>query len=283
MKDLKPKKQQQKEEQPRFLDVPLELIDTEGQSVRDMQDDDHVVELAMSISTHGLLQPIVLSPKKDGRFQLDAGFHRLAAFHRLRKLIIPAQIKYEDTGPVKAIALVENIVRKNMTLDEEVKAVFYLYNDEELSISSICDLTGKSTQWVQRRIMIPNLPQDVLEDLIEGRISIGHAEILSQLKDDSTRRLVLNQVITGKLSTRQTDELANLYLQAPEINEAIEAGLQTARQIQQETKIYRKCEGCSEIHRIEEVRFICVCAHCFNIFESMKLEAIEKRRKKNGD
>lgn len=242
-----------------YSTIPIELIEVEGQSVRAAQDDDHVVELAMSISKHGLLQPIVVRKKDNGRYQLEAGFHRLAACLRLNWKEIPAHIREDTTAPVKGIALVENIVRRDMSLEEEVKAINFLNSDEGLSPSSICDLLGKSRGWVDQRLAIPNYPEDVKQELLDGNLSIGKAEIISKLKNDGARALVINQVISAKLTLKQTDDLIEMYLVAPSIQSAVEAGLQKAQEIQDTPKTYRKCELCGRLREMMEIKFITVC------------------------
>ena len=242
-----------------FLNIPLNLIDTEGQSVRAAMDDDHVVELAMSIAKHGLLEPIVVRKKDDGRYQLEAGFHRLAAISRLNSKYIPSHVRPTSTTPVKAIALIENIVRRDMSLDEQVKAVNFLNHDEGLSPSSICDLLGKSRIWVDQRLAIPNYPEDVKRELLDGNLTIGKAEILTKLEHDGTRALVINQVISGKLTAKQTNDLVEMYLAAPSIQGAIEAGMEKAQEIQDTPKSYRKCELCGRIRELMEIKFISVC------------------------
>ena len=242
-----------------FSSLSIDLIDTEGQSVRAAMDDDHVVELAMSIAKHGLLEPIVVRQKEDGRYQLEAGFHRLAAASRLKWKTIPSHIRENSTAPVKAIALIENIVRRDMSLDEQVKAVNFLHHDENLSPSSICDLLGKSRLWVDQRLAIPNYPEDVKQELMDGNLTIGKAEILTKIKNDGTRALVINQVISGKLTAKQANDLVEMYLAAPSIQGAIEAGMQKAHEIQETPKSFRKCELCGRIRELMEIKFITVC------------------------
>jgi len=265
------------------LDIPLFLIHSEGQSVREATDDDHVVELAMSISKHGLLEPIVVEEMENGEYQLLAGFHRLAAFYRLRKETVPAIIRQEKTGPVKAIALVENIVRKDMSLDEQVKAVNYLHTEENLSISSICDLIGKGTAWVQKRLMIPNLPEEVLIELMDGIISISHAEAIGAVSDPSLRRILLNQVVNQKLTARQTEDLATLYLQAPSVSFAIEAGMEAAKEIQNQQKATRRCDIGGEMMSIEHLTFVAICPTCLAEIHDTLEEKYKREAKKDGD
>jgi len=242
-----------------FSKIEIASIDVEGQSVREAMNDDHVVELAMSIAKHGLLQPIVLRPKEDGRYQLEAGFHRLSAAARLNWTHISAHIRTEDHSPVKAIALIENIVRKDMSLAEETTAVNYLYSDEKLSPSQICDLLGKSRLWVDQRLSIPNYPEDVKTELLDGSLSLSKADLIANLQDPGTRAYILNQVISAKLTTKQTKDLIELYLATPTIQTAIEEGLKTKAEIQATPQTFKQCELCQRIRNIFEIKFIPVC------------------------
>lgn len=261
-----------------FSSIPINLIQTEGQSVRDAMNDDHVVELAMSMAKHGLLEPIVVRSTEDNRYQLEAGFHRLAAATRLRWTHIPAHIRFQTSGPVRAIALIENIVRKDMTLEEEVRAVNYLNAEEKLSPSQICDLLGKSRMWVDQRLSIPNYPEDVKQELLDGSLSIGKAEVISNIEDPGTRAFVLNQVISAKLTTKQTKDLVELYLATPSIQSAVEAGMQTKAEIQEAPKSFRKCELCGAIRELAHIKFITVCSDVVSCNNNMT-----EQLKKEGD
>jgi len=259
-----------------YRSINIDLIDVEGQSVRAALDDDHVVELAMSIAKHGLLQPIVLREKGDGRYQLEAGFHRLAAALRLKWEQIPAHVRTYQKIPVKAIALIENIIRRDMSLDEEVKAVNLLNQEEELSPSSICDLLGKSRRWVDERLAIPNYPEDVKKELLDGYLTLGKAEIISKIEHDGTRALIINQVISAKLTNKQTADLVEMYLAAPSIQGAIEAGMEKAKEIQETPKTYRRCELCGRIRELMEIKFITVCVDSLSCNETIMKDLKEK-------
>ena len=243
-----------------YQEIPLLLIDTDGQSVRLSQDDDHIVELSMSISRHGLLEPIVLRSKPGGRYQLLAGFHRLAAHHRLNRATIPAVIHDNNNAPVKAIALIENIVRRDMSLQEEVDAVQFLNSEEKMSPSQMCDLLGKNRDWINKRLMIPYLPAAIKEELLDGRISIRHAEIISRVESTSLQNLLLNNVLTQKLSARQTEELATLYQSSPSLEVAINAGAEKAQELQAAPEPMRVCDACKRARPLQNIAFIAVCA-----------------------
>lgn len=262
--------------------ILIELIDWEGQTVREAVDDDHVVELAMSITKKGLLEPIVVKKKEDGRFQGCAGFHRCAAMSRLGRYTVPANIREGDDTPVKALALIENIIRRDMTVNEEVKAVAYLNKEEGLSPSQICDLIGKGRSWVDRRLMIPSLPDDVRKELMDGHITIGAAEVIGNVKQDNIRAVLLNQVITAHLTQRQTEELTKLYLETDSIPIAIAAGEEKAREIQAQTTPVKECYTCKTHHRLDRIRFIPVCLACESYFLAHFVEH-EKEKEEQKD
>lgn len=246
-----------------LLDVPVDMIDWDGQSVREAQDDDHVVQLAMSIASHGLLNPITVRKKPDKRYQGCAGFHRHAAYVRLGRPTIPANVREEDNTPIKALALIENIMRLNMTLAEEVMAVNLLNTDENLSPSAICDISGKSRNWVDVRLSIPQMPEDVREELLDGGIGLKHAEIIGKIEDYGIRASILNNVIQNKLTAKQTGDLAEMYMATPSISAAIEAGLETAHEVQNAQTPKKQCTCCGQWYDYEFIIYIPVCKTCY--------------------
>ncbi len=242
-----------------YDEIPLEHIVVDGQSVRELVDDDCVIELASSIAMHGLLEPIVLRFISADKYQLMAGRHRLAAFHRLRRERIPATIHPDNGAPIRAIALVENIIRHDMTLAEEVNAVNYLHHEENKSPSQISELLGKSKQWIMIRLSIPGMPEEVAYELFEGRLSIKHAECISKVQDEGIRKLLINNVIMQRLTARQTEELAALYLENPTMESAIEAGCEKAREVHQAAPTRRRCDACGAGRLLTEIRFVGIC------------------------
>lgn len=257
--------------------VEISKIITDGQMVRTAQDDDYIIELSMSMMKHGLLQAIVVKPLEDGNYQLQAGFHRLCAAKKLKWLTIPANIREEDTGSTKDIALVENLIRRGMSLEEEAKAVTYINETEKLSISQICDLLGKSTAWVQKRLMLPNLPQEVRDELFDGKISVGHAEILGGIEDPGTRAQILNIILQQKLTVRGTQDLAQMYINAPSIKLAVEAGLEKAAEIGEDRKTPQgSCMVCNEKADLIKMTLLHLCPECIEWIREMGQREIKK-------
>ena len=244
-----------------YHEIIVDNIVTEGQSVRELIDNDHVVELAMSIATHGLLEPIVVSTLPGAKYQLRAGLHRLAAYTRLKRYKIPAHIIDDTNTPVRATALVENICRTNMSLKEETEAINHLHKTENLSPGQICALVGKSREWVNRRLMIPGLPADIRERLMDNRISLKHAEILGAIEDDGARHSVTNAAIQNNFTAAETAELAKMYLATPSFSEAVNAGLETITQQQTAPPATRACALCGKFRPLVEITWIPVCMY----------------------
>jgi len=239
--------------------IPIDQIVVGEQMIRTDIDEDHVSELALSIASHGLLQPIVVTPIDENRYQLQAGYHRLLATKFLRKSTISAMVRHDDTGSTKTIALTENLMRRDLTLAEECECVTHLHNTERLSIAQMCAALSKSRDWVQRRLMIPNLPDDLKLELYDGNISISHAEVLCRIEDDNYRRMVTNQVMQIGCSVRQTSDLVEVYLATPSIEDAIERGTQVAQEIEAQKKTPRRCDCCGRPRGYENMRNVWVC------------------------
>jgi hypothetical protein len=164
-----------------------------------------------------------------------------------------------------------------MTLAEESKAVCVMNLKEGKSISAICDLLGKSTAWVQKRLMIPNLPKEVMDELFDGKISIGHAEIVGRIEDQGTRSQILNIILQQRLTVRQTEDLAQMYFNSPSIGLAIEAGVKAAEEIQGASRVpTRTCDFCNGKTDLVKMRLVCICPACNDWVINKIQEEVEK-------
>lgn len=240
--------------------ISVDLINVEGQLVRTEMDSDHIIELSNSIAANGLLEPIVVRESGQG-YQLIAGAHRLSACKRINWKEIPAHILPADNiSPVKSLALIENIIRRDLSLDEECQALITLQNEQGLSTSQICDLLGKSRLWVQQRLAAPNMPDDVKEPLFSGDISMKIAEMICEVEDESIRKQITNQVMLQKLRSHHVRQIVDLYKEAPTIHEAVEKGIQAAKEIYLAPAPTTTCGACgrTRTYKVLKPIFICV-------------------------
>mgnify|MGYP001568699457 CR=1 FL=1 len=244
--------------QVRFISVTS--INTENQLVRADMDSDHVIELSNSIAANGLLEPIVVREYRGG-YQLIAGAHRLAACKRMGWSEIPAHIlPVSNTAPIKSLALIENIIRRDLSLEEECAALKTLSEEQGLSTNQICDLLGKSRIWVQKRLFAPTMPDDVRQPLWDGLLSFPVAEILCEVEDEGTRKQLVNQAVYQKLGSHAIRQIVDVYREAPTLSEAVQQGIQAAKEIQNAPPPSTHCGACGrrkEYTRLKPI-FICI-------------------------
>jgi len=256
----------------RYAEISIDVILQPETSVREEVDADHVLELANSMAKHGLLEPIIVREATNGNFCLIAGNHRLLAAKHLGWNEISAMVRIgEPTGRDHALATIENIARKQMTLPEECEAVRHLYEDEKLSPSAICSLIGKSRSWVDRRLAAPNLPSKVRAALFEGRISVGAAEIIGAVENEGARNSILAEAIYAGRSISEIQSMAEMWRKIPDLGNAVEEGVKVSAEQQTPQERRGKCSLCGTTRPLREIIAIAVCAFDCEIQEALKV------------
>ncbi len=241
-------------------DIEIRLIDTDAQRVRGELDDDAIDELALDIQAHGLLQPIGVSPQKDGRYELLYGSRRLAAHRRLNRYTIPATVHQITTRSIRSTALAENLVRRNLSVAEEIEAVRALAEDENLSPAQIGARIGRSRAWVLARLEIDQYPPDVRTELLDEHISIGVAQELARLNIAEARIHLLHASITGRWTVAQTRSAVDEVLRTPLQEEAIAEGVRLREHPEAQPELMIKCAACGTPRHLAELAIVRVCA-----------------------
>lgn len=242
-----------------FQRIPVAEINTAGQMIREEKDQDHVAELALNIAKNGLLQPIVVNKNDNNGYQLIAGFHRLIAVKNLGWETVPAHVRKKDDTPIKALALTENIIRRNLSLIEECQAVDHLHTEQKLSASQICDLLKKSRAWVDRRLAAPNFPDEIRSALWNEAINLSVAELIAGVKDNGIRNTILNQAICTNLTAAQVQSLIKAYDQESNLADAIRAGEESAKEVQTPQERIQRCMSCQEVKRMSQLTPVWIC------------------------
>lgn len=168
-------------------------------------DEDSLAELAASIAARGVIQPIIVRPKGDGRYQLVAGERRWRAAQRARLHEIPAIVRDLDQREVLALALIENLQREDLTPLEEARAYQKLADDEGMTQVEIARLVDKSRSHVANFQRLLALPEDVLTLLGNGKLSMGHARALI---GNARASEIARQAVDDNLSVREVERLA---------------------------------------------------------------------------
>ncbi|MDA0286139.1 MAG: ParB/RepB/Spo0J family partition protein [Actinobacteria bacterium] len=171
-------------------------------------DEETLKELAASIRTIGLLQPILVRPKpgKSGHFEIIAGERRWKASQRAGLKQIPALVRETDDVASVEQALVENLHRQDLTPLEEAAAYKQLLDDFSMTHESIADKVGKTRSAITNSLRLLTLPPSILQLLADGRLSGGHARALLALTDKSTQEQLAKQCAKDGLSVRAVEE-----------------------------------------------------------------------------
>ena len=166
-------------------------------------DDAALSELAESISARGVIQPIIVRPHGRG-YQLVAGERRWRAAQRARLHEIPAIVRDLEGREVMALALIENLQREDLNPVEEARAYAKLADEEGMTQADIARLVDKSRSHVANIQRLLGLPDEVLERVSQGELSMGHARALIGHED---AQAIAEQAISEGLSVRQTEKL----------------------------------------------------------------------------
>lgn len=187
--------------------IPIDRIGRNPRQPRDRFDEEGLAELAASIKTHGVLQPVVVQAGTDGRYELIAGERRLRAARLAGLSEIPAVVRDSADGDQLELALVENLQRADLNPIEAANAYRALADRFELTHQQVADRVGKSRVAVSNSLRLLDLADATREAITDGRISEGHGRALAALSIAEVQRAVLGVVIERGLSVRQTEEL----------------------------------------------------------------------------
>jgi ParB family chromosome partitioning protein len=176
---------------------------------RGQVDDTRLHELAQSIKTNGVIQPIVVRRMGD-RFQIIAGERRWRAAKLAGLLRVPIAVRDVAPGQEQSLlqmALIENIQRENLNPIEEALAYRRLADEFHLKQEDIASAVGKDRASVANFLRLLKLPEEIRTEVATGRLSMGHARALLALTDEGQQRSVARDIIARSLSVRETESL----------------------------------------------------------------------------
>lgn len=181
-----------------------EIVPNPHQPRRDI-DPRMVEELARSIRSEGLLQPVVVR-RKGKRFELIAGERRLRAFKHLERKKIPARIIEAGDASSASLALIENLQRENLNPIDEALGYASLIRDFDLTQEATAERVGKGRATVANAMRLLVLDSEVQGYLSRRLLSTGHAKVLLGLDNDEHRRLLARRIIETGMSVRQSEQ-----------------------------------------------------------------------------
>ena len=188
------------------LRIPSGLIDPNPYQPRMAFDNDSLEELAESIRTFGLIQPISVRKRPDGRYQIISGERRFRACKLAGMDVIPAYIRATDDQGMLEMAIVENIQRQDLDPIEIAMSYQRLMDECDLTQEKMAQRVGKKRASVANYLRLLKLPAKVQHDLKAGLLSTGHAKVLLGVEDPHIQELLCDLTIKEGLSVRQLEE-----------------------------------------------------------------------------
>ncbi|MBO2526358.1 MAG: chromosome partitioning protein ParB [Bacteroidetes bacterium] len=191
--------------------IRIDSIEVNPNQPRTKFDEEALRELAESIKTYGLIQPITVRPIANGRYQLISGERRLRACKLAGLQEVPTYVRTVDEMQSIQMALVENIQREDLNALEIALSYQRLVDEFGFSQEEVSDKVGKNRTTVTNYLRLLKLSLPAQIAVRDNVISMGHARALVTLENEKLQEKVLKQVIDGGLSVRQTESLVKKY------------------------------------------------------------------------
>lgn len=200
---------QVKTEQPTSLasisDIPVEKIIANPFQPRTTFDESQLAELADSIKSMGVIQPITVRETKEGKYQIISGERRFRASQLAGLKIIPAYIRKANDQEMLEMAIVENIQRSDLNAIETALGFYRLIEECNLTQEEMADRVGKKRSTVTNYLRLLKLPAEIQLAIKADKISMGHARALLAIDNRKTQLSICNQIIEKGLSVREVE------------------------------------------------------------------------------
>ncbi|MEG0385612.1 nucleoid occlusion protein [Solibacillus cecembensis] len=201
--------------------IPIENIIPNRYQPRTVFDDERIEELARTIHTHGVIQPIVIRPISDqpGNYEIIAGERRFRAMKSLQWTDVPAIVRDLNDRETASIALIENLQREELTAIEEALAYQQLLELHSLTQEALAQRLGKGQSTVANKLRLLKLPQFVQEAILNRQISERHARALIAIKDEQLQLQLIAATKEFDWNVRQLEDQIQklLHPEEPEV------------------------------------------------------------------
>ena len=192
------------EEENLIKDIEIKLIEANKDQPRRNFREENLLELSKSIKENGIIQPIIVR-KKGRKYELIAGERRLRAAEMAGLKTVPSIVKDIDDGKSAKFALIENIQREDLNPVEEAKAYRSIMDKYSISQEELSKEVGKSRSYISNSLRLLNLEDEILDYIVDGKLSQGHGKALLSLKDSSLHSKIAKDIIKRELSVRDTE------------------------------------------------------------------------------
>jgi ParB family chromosome partitioning protein len=188
-------------------EVDLDRLTPNRVQPRTVMDEPKLEELAASIQSSGVIQPIVARPLGADKFEIVAGERRWRAAQRAGLLRVPIVVRDIPDDKLLEVALIENLQRENLNPIEEAEAYRRLTTDYHLTQEAVATAVGKNRATVANYVRLLGLPPELQADLAGGTLAMGHARALLGLPQPAAQKRAAREVVARGLSVRDTEDL----------------------------------------------------------------------------
>lgn len=207
------------EQNEEVVKLPLASIIPNRFQPRTIFDDTKIDELARTIHTHGVIQPIVVRKMDNEQYEIIAGERRYRAMTKLEWTEVPAIIRNLSDKETASVALIENLQREELTAIEEALAYQKLLELHELTQEALAQRLGKGQSTVANKIRLLKLPEIVQEAILRREISERHARALMPVKEEDVQITLFKATVEHHYNVKQLEEKVEEYLNPPVIDE----------------------------------------------------------------
>ena len=188
-------------------EISISQIEPNENQPRKIFDENALVELANSIRLHGVISPLILVKKDNGKYMIIAGERRWRAAKRAGLLTVPAIVRDYTPLQIKEISLIDNLQREDLNPIETARAIKQLMNEYNYTQEQVADRIGKSRPAVANSLRLLNLSLPVIDLLEKNMLSAGHARCLVTVSDADMQYKLANKAISDQLSVRDFEKL----------------------------------------------------------------------------
>lgn len=194
-----------------FREIDIDKIKVNPYQARTVFNEMELNDLANSIKTNGVIQPIIVRPIGQG-YEIIAGERRFRASQMASLRTIPAIVRKANDEQMHEWSLIENIQRVDLNPIERAKAYREYLNAFSLTQAQAAERLGEDRSVVANYLRLLDLPQEIKQFLADGKLSMGHARAILALPTDDLRRKLANRAMAGRLSVREVEKLVRRYL-----------------------------------------------------------------------
>ena len=191
-----------------IVDLPLDELRPNPYQPRKVFDEEKLQELADSIREHGIFQPIIVKRSSIKGYEIIAGERRVKACRLIGLEKIPAIVRDFTDQQMMEIALLENLQRENLNAIEEATAYKNLLEAMDITQEELARRLGKSRTHITNMLGLLNLPEEVKDMMIEEKLSMSHARVLSKLENKEQIVKLANKIIDENLNVRDIEDLS---------------------------------------------------------------------------